>query len=218
MNGESIRAYQFAGFSFNLAKRRLSGPDGAVIPLSGRAYDVLAFLVENRDRVVGKDELIKAVWPQSIVEDNNLNQAISTVRRALGDSRDVPRFIVTVAGRGYQFIGDVVPLAEASAELTRCRRARADGCDAPAGAGRCRTGLGVAASRASPAPDQEARVSRRAVLSGAAVVAAAAVGTGSGGIERGSDRACRSRSRSCRSSHCCRRPAIRRWNSVSPSS
>ncbi len=116
MDVQQVRGYRFAGFSFDLAKRRLSGPDGAVIPLAGRAYDVLAYLVENRDRVVGKDELIKAVWPNSIVEDNNLNQAISTVRRALGDSRDTPRFIVTVAGRGYQFIGDVIPLAEATAE------------------------------------------------------------------------------------------------------
>ena len=46
--------------------------------------------------------LAGAVWPQTIVEDNNLNQAISAVRRALGDSRDTPSFIVTVAGRGYK--------------------------------------------------------------------------------------------------------------------
>ena len=83
-----VRGYRFAEFSLELAKRRLSGPDGAAVPLSGRAYEVLAYLVEKRERVVGKDELIKAVWPNSIVEDNNLNQAISTVRRALGDSRD----------------------------------------------------------------------------------------------------------------------------------
>ena len=93
MDVEQIRGYQFAGFSFELAKRRLSGRDGVAIPLSGRAYDVLAHLVENRDRVVGKDELINAVWPHSVVEDNNLNQAISTVRRALGDSRDTPRCV-----------------------------------------------------------------------------------------------------------------------------
>jgi DNA-binding winged helix-turn-helix (wHTH) protein/TolB-like protein/Flp pilus assembly protein TadD len=178
MNGESIRAYQFAGFSFNLAKRRLSGPDGAVIPLSGRAYDVLAFLVENRDRVVGKDELIKAVWPQSIVEDNNLNQAISTVRRALGDSRDVPRFIVTVAGRGYQFIGDAVPLEEPAAELRDEAVRRATDSGAIASSGAPADEAEFARSLPAPASRLVARASRRAVLSGLAVAAAAAVGTG----------------------------------------
>src|SRR4029453_14384344 len=99
-----FRGYQFAGFRLELAKRRLSGPEGVAIPLSGRAYDVLVHLVEHRDRVVGKDELLKAVWPQSVVEENNLNQAIAALRRALGDSRDTPRFIVTVAGGGYRFV------------------------------------------------------------------------------------------------------------------
>src|SRR4029077_3759477 len=66
--------------------------------------------------VVGKEELFQAVWPQTIVEDNNLNQAISAVRRALGDSRDTPLFIATVAGRGYRFVGDVSPLVERAAE------------------------------------------------------------------------------------------------------
>ena len=113
---QPVRGYRFADFRLEVAKRRLIGPDATVVPLSGRAYDVLAHLVENRDRVVGKDELIKAVWPHSIVEENNLNQAISVVRRALGDSRDSPRFIVTVAGRGYRFIGDVVLFGEGAAE------------------------------------------------------------------------------------------------------
>jgi DNA-binding winged helix-turn-helix (wHTH) protein/TolB-like protein/Flp pilus assembly protein TadD len=174
MNGESIRAYQFAGFRFNPAKHRLSGPDGAVIPLSGRAYDVLAYLLENRDRVVGKDELIKAVWPRSVVEENNLNQAISTVRRALGDARDSPRFIVTVAGRGYQFIGDVVPLEEAAVE--RQEEATQSGTTASTGA--LAVAPEVAESLPAPAPGTAARVSRRAVLSGVALAAAAAVGAG----------------------------------------
>jgi TolB-like protein len=57
--------------------------------------------------VVGKDELLKAVWPSTIVEENNLTQAIAALRRALRDSRETPHFIVTVPGRGYQFIADV---------------------------------------------------------------------------------------------------------------
>ncbi len=173
-----VRGYQFADFTLELAKRRLSGPDGAAVPLSGRAYEVLAYLVEKRERVVGKDELIKAVWPNSIVEDNNLNQAISTVRRALGDSRDSARFIVTVAGRGYQFIGDVAPLEEAAAgpQAAAIRRPPEplpqETRDAPA----------VATEPSTVDPPQAsgpgARVSRRVVLSGLAVAAVAAIGAG----------------------------------------
>jgi DNA-binding winged helix-turn-helix (wHTH) protein/TolB-like protein len=176
MDVQQVRGYQFAGFNFELAKRRLSGPDGAAVPLSGRAYDVLAYLVENRDRVVSKDELIKAVWPNSIVEDNNLNQAISTVRRTLGDSRDTPRFIVTVAGRGYQFIGDVVPLTEAESR-TATERRPADPIRQGSSDGAV-SGAELSVTDLSPSSAREASVSRRVVLSGLAVAAAAATGAG----------------------------------------
>ena len=68
---------------------------------------MLIYLVENRDRVVSKNELMKAVWPRSVVEENNLNQAVTILRRALGDRRDSPQFVRTIAGRGYRFVGDV---------------------------------------------------------------------------------------------------------------
>ena len=106
MAANPTRAYRFSGFQLDLAQQRLSGADGQSIPLPGRAYDVLVFLIEHRERVVSKDELLKAVWPRTIVEENNLNQAVSTLRRALGDSRDTPRCILTVAGRGYRFIAE----------------------------------------------------------------------------------------------------------------
>jgi len=103
------RAYRFDHFRLDLAKQRLCGAGGSPLPVSGRAYDVMLYLVENRDRVVTKDELLKAVWPRTFVEENNLNQAVSSLRRALGDSREAPRLILTVAGRGYRFIGDAQP-------------------------------------------------------------------------------------------------------------
>jgi len=102
-------AYIFEGFRLDLARRRLADPDGRTLPLSARAYDVLAYLVEHRARVVSKDELMRAVWSRVVVEENNLNQAIYNIRKVLGDSRDTPRFIVTIAGRGYQFIADTRP-------------------------------------------------------------------------------------------------------------
>ena len=109
MDPRAPTAYVFDGFRLDLARRRLTDPDGRVLPLSARAYDVLAYLVENRARVVSKDELMRAVWSRVVVEENNLNQAIYNIRKALGDSREAPRFIVTVAGRGYQFIADIRP-------------------------------------------------------------------------------------------------------------
>ena len=167
------QGYAFADFRLELGKRRLIGPGGAVIALSARAYDVLEHLIEHRDRVVGKDELMRIVWPQTIVEDNNLNQAISAVRRALGDSRDAPTFIVTVAGRGYRFVGDVVPLADApvfpshvSEGFTSSNAASATGLSIPG-----------TAEALSAAPREGARTARRVFIAGGAV-AAAAVATG----------------------------------------
>jgi DNA-binding winged helix-turn-helix (wHTH) protein/TolB-like protein/Tfp pilus assembly protein PilF len=109
MDQTAPTAYVFDGFRLDLARRRLTDPDGHPMPLSARAYDVLAYLVESRARVVGKDELMRAVWSRVVVEENNLTQAIYNIRKVLGDSRESPRFIVTVAGRGYQFIADARP-------------------------------------------------------------------------------------------------------------
>ena len=108
MDSPAPRAYRFGNFRVDLLRQQLSGPDGASLNLSARAYDVLVFLLAHRDRVVSKNELMKAVWPRSVVEENNLNQAITILRRALGDRRDSPQFVRTVAGRGYRFVGEVV--------------------------------------------------------------------------------------------------------------
>ena len=100
MDRPLVRRYRFAGFEVDAARRQLFGPDGQPRPMSARAFDVLLHLVENAHRVVDKQELMAAVWPRSVVEENNLNQAISGARRALGDNREAARFILTVPGRG----------------------------------------------------------------------------------------------------------------------
>lgn len=107
MDTQPVRRYRFAGFVVDALRRQVVGPDGEPRPLSARALDILIFLLENRHRVVGKQELMQAAWPHTVVEENNLNQAVSGARRALGDSRESPRFILTVSGRGYQFIGEI---------------------------------------------------------------------------------------------------------------
>ena len=98
------------GFSLDARQRVLWGPDGRPIPLSGRAFDTLLFLAEHPNELIDKRTLLKAVWPNVIVEENNLNQNISLVRRALGDTPEEHRFVVTVPGRGFRFVPPVTRL------------------------------------------------------------------------------------------------------------
>ena len=181
------RAYRFHGFRLDLAQRRLAGPDGTGLTLSGRAYDVLLFLVANRARVVSKDELLKAVWPRSVVEENNLNQAVSILRRALGDSREEPRFVATIAGRGYQFVAEVTEerpspsagalLAPAAAAVTGASTA-AGVAGAPAATAADTPPLAANPTLTSPLPGSPAvpTITRRWALTGLAALGAGAVG------------------------------------------
>ncbi len=77
------------------------------MPLTSKAFETLLVFVQHRGQLLDKDTLMKAVWPNVVVEENNLNQSISALRRVLGDSRDEHHFIVTVPGRGYRFVSDV---------------------------------------------------------------------------------------------------------------
>jgi DNA-binding winged helix-turn-helix (wHTH) protein/TolB-like protein len=100
--------YRFEGFALDVRARALLGADGTPVALTAKAFDVLAYLVAQRERFVGKDELLQAVWPGRVVEENNLVQAVSALRRALGTDASEHRYVVTVPGRGYRFIADVV--------------------------------------------------------------------------------------------------------------
>jgi DNA-binding winged helix-turn-helix (wHTH) protein/TolB-like protein/Tfp pilus assembly protein PilF len=102
----STRSYEFLGYQVDALQRQLRDPEGQVIELPARAFDTLIYLLDHRGEDVGKDRLLSAVWPDSIVEENSLSQAISVLRRALGDQRAAPRFIMTLPGRGYRFIAE----------------------------------------------------------------------------------------------------------------
>ena len=104
--------YRFDGFDLDVRTRELRGADGALVSLTAKAFDVLAYLVAQRERFVGKDELLQAVWPGRVVEENNLNQAVSALRRALGTDASEHRFVLTVPGRGYRFIASVAAIAD----------------------------------------------------------------------------------------------------------
>jgi TolB-like protein/DNA-binding winged helix-turn-helix (wHTH) protein len=98
------KVFTFAGFSLDARQRLLFGSEGKPIPLTGRAFETLLYLLEHADELVDKQTLMKAVWPNVIVEENNLNQNVSIVRRALGEVPGEHRFIVTVPGRGFRFV------------------------------------------------------------------------------------------------------------------
>jgi DNA-binding winged helix-turn-helix (wHTH) protein/tetratricopeptide (TPR) repeat protein len=95
--------YQFDEFELSRSRRTLLR-NGQSVSLLPKTFEVLSCLVGNPGRVVAKDELLKTVWPESFVEENNLTQHISLLRKALGDRAS---YIVTIPGRGYQFAASV---------------------------------------------------------------------------------------------------------------
>src|SRR6185295_8682785 len=103
--------YHFAEFELDARKRRLSRA-ASPVSLTPKAFDVLLFLAQNPNRLVTREELLHAVWGNTFVEEGNLTQHISQLRKALGDNADDTRLIVTIARRGYQFTADVT-VAEA---------------------------------------------------------------------------------------------------------
>src|SRR5262245_5797635 len=105
----SHRGYAFGRYVID-AVRRLVWLDGKALQVTGKAFEILLFLVEHRDRVVEKDELLKAIWPDTFVQENNLVRHVSTLRRALGQKPDQHDCILTVQGRGYQFVAAVTEL------------------------------------------------------------------------------------------------------------
>src|SRR5215467_9003737 len=107
MGAQPARIYGFGDFRLHVGKRLLLGRDGKPVSLTPKAYDTLAYLVERAGTVVDKDELMRAIWPDTAVEENNLNQNVSLLRRALGEGRGEHRYIATVPGRGYQFVAGV---------------------------------------------------------------------------------------------------------------
>jgi predicted ATPase/DNA-binding winged helix-turn-helix (wHTH) protein len=108
------RAISFGSFRLLPSQRLLLEGDQPV-RLGSRAFDILAALVERAGEVVGKEQLIARAWPQTFVEESNLKIQVSALRRALGDGQGGNRFIVTVPGRGYEFVVPVGLTAEPAA-------------------------------------------------------------------------------------------------------
>jgi DNA-binding winged helix-turn-helix (wHTH) protein/TolB-like protein/Tfp pilus assembly protein PilF len=103
-------------------EERLLWRDGKPVALTPKTFDLLVVLVANSGHLVGKDELLQKVWPDSFVEEVNLSVNISSLRKALGDDQTLTRFIETVPKRGYRFIAPVNRLGDEKAEIVFKRR------------------------------------------------------------------------------------------------
>lgn len=99
--------YVFGEFRIDASSRRLQRLDGTPVPLTPRVFDTLLLLVEHAGEVLSKDAMMAGVWPNRIVEENNLSQNISMLRRVLGASAGDHRFILTEPGQGYRFVEPV---------------------------------------------------------------------------------------------------------------
>jgi DNA-binding winged helix-turn-helix (wHTH) protein/tetratricopeptide (TPR) repeat protein len=102
-------AYEFNGFRLERAQGRLLF-NGQPVPLKPKILDLLLFLVQMHGQLVVKDDLMKEIWPDTIVEENNITVSMSVLRKALGEDRIKPRFIETVPRRGYRFIAEVTEI------------------------------------------------------------------------------------------------------------
>lgn len=107
-NIDSI-AYEFNGFRLEGSEGRLLYR-GQPVPLKPKILNLLLFLVQMRGQLVVKDDLMKEIWPGTIVEENNITVSMSVLRKALGEDRLKPRFIETVPRRGYRFIAEVTEI------------------------------------------------------------------------------------------------------------
>jgi TolB-like protein/DNA-binding winged helix-turn-helix (wHTH) protein/Tfp pilus assembly protein PilF len=106
MSQQKKHFYDFGPFRLDVLKRRLLR-DREVIRLTPKAFDLLLVLVEESGRTIEKDDLLDRVWPGTAVEENNLNQNITALRKSLGDSRQDSQYIATIPGIGYRFVADV---------------------------------------------------------------------------------------------------------------
>jgi len=101
-----VDRYQFDEFELDLPKRQLRR-NGEFVDLKPKAFDLLLALFENQGKLLSKDELFDLVWKDQIVEESNLTVNMSLIRKALGEKAAHPRYIATISGEGYRFVGEV---------------------------------------------------------------------------------------------------------------
>ena len=124
MNADPKVVYEFGPFRMDPDKQVLLR-DGQLIAVTPKAFEMLLVLVRRGREVVSKEELLKEIWPDSFVEEANLSQHIFKLRKALGDTLEGERYIVTLPGRGYRFAVPVRTITEGGETLIAQMRSRA---------------------------------------------------------------------------------------------
>jgi DNA-binding winged helix-turn-helix (wHTH) protein/TolB-like protein/tetratricopeptide (TPR) repeat protein len=124
LNPADKQLYEFGPFRLDAARRVLLRGDEPV-PLAPKAFDMLIVLVSHRGQVLEKDRLMEILWPDSVVEEANLPQNISALRKALGESPSERKYIVTIPGKGYKFAAEVQESPGENATLVMNRYSRA---------------------------------------------------------------------------------------------
>ena len=114
MNREDKKVYEFGEFRLEGAQGRLL-QNGQPVSLKPKILDLLLFLVQQRGQLVKKDDLMREVWPNTIVEENNITVSISALRKVLGEDTG-RQFIETVPRRGYRFVAEVIEIADQEAD------------------------------------------------------------------------------------------------------
>src|SRR5882672_1732122 len=100
--------YEFGDFALDVGQQRLLRRDtGEAIPLVGKVFDTLLYLVEHAGEPLDKDVLLHSIWPDVIVEENSLTKNVSTLRQVLGEARGENRYIATISRKGYRFVAKV---------------------------------------------------------------------------------------------------------------
>ncbi len=116
MQVRNRQIYEFDEFQLH-ADERLLLRRGEPVALHGKAFEMLLVLIRHRGRLLTKEELFDLVWPDQIVEESNLTVNMSAIRKALGERASAPRYIKTVSGHGYRFMGDVREILDKDEEL-----------------------------------------------------------------------------------------------------
>src|SRR5277367_5506473 len=125
MNADAKVVYEFGPFRMDPDKQVLQR-DGQLISVTPKTFEMLLVLVRRGREIVSKEELLKEVWPDSFVEESNLSQHIFKLRKALGDTLEGERYIVTLPGRGYRFAVPVRTIADGSEVLIAQMRSRTE--------------------------------------------------------------------------------------------
>lgn len=116
MSEPQAQHFEFGEFRIDACRRLLVNRNGEVVPLTPKVFDLLLYLVRHNGEVLEKDKLMTEIWVDTIVEENNLSQNISILRRVLGEKRGEHRFIATVPGQGYKFVADVTEVSSSTSQ------------------------------------------------------------------------------------------------------